>query len=86
MGLRPNRVLVITGAGVSAESGAPRFRGKHGYCQNLDPTNLVTAEAFARDPKLVWEWYGEGRQRIRSARPNPADQAIVKLARKPDAN
>jgi NAD-dependent protein deacetylase/lipoamidase len=49
------RVLVITGAGVSAESGIPTFRGKDGYWRNLDPIKLATPEAFARDPQLVWQ-------------------------------
>jgi NAD-dependent deacetylase len=74
------RVLVITGAGVSAESGIPTFRGKDGYWRNLDPTKLATPEAFARDPNLVWDWYHERRQGIRKAQPNPAHQAIAKLA------
>ena len=74
------RVLVITGAGVSAESGIPTFRGKDGYWRNLDPTKLATPEAFAHDPNLVWDWYRERRQRIRTAQPNPAHQAIAKLA------
>jgi NAD-dependent deacetylase len=78
------RVLVITGAGVSAESGIPTFRGKDGYWRNLDPTKLATPEAFARDPSLVWDWYRERRQRIRQAQPNPAHQAIVKLAAQAD--
>jgi NAD-dependent protein deacetylase/lipoamidase len=74
------RVLVLTGAGVSAESGIPTFRGKDGYWRNLDPTKLATAEAFARDPQLVWKWYRERRQRIRNARPNAAHEAIARLA------
>lgn len=74
------RVLVITGAGISAESGIPTFRGKDGYWRNLDPAKLATPEAFARDPRLVWQWYCERRKRIRSAQPNAAHQAIVKLA------
>lgn len=74
------RILVITGAGVSAESGIPTFRGKDGYWRNLDPAKLATPEAFANNPKLVWEWYRERRERIRGAQPNPAHQAIVKLA------
>lgn len=78
------RVLVLTGAGVSAESGIPTFRGKDGYWRNLDPTKLATPEAFARDPQLVWDWYRERRQRIRNARPNPAHQAIAKLAQHTD--
>ena len=74
------RVLVITGAGVSAESGIPTFRGKDGYWRNLGPAKLATPEAFAHDPKLVWEWYRERRQRIRNAQPNAAHEAIAKLA------
>src|SRR5881275_2846802 len=74
------RVLVITGAGVSAESGIPTFRGKDGYWRNLDPAKLATPEAFAKNPNLVWEWYRERRRRIRSAQPNAAHQAIAKLA------
>src|SRR5437764_14123310 len=75
------RVLVITGAGVSAESGIPTFRGKDGYWRNLDPTKLATPEAFAHDPNLVWDWYSERRQLIRTAQPNTAHQAIAKLAK-----
>src|SRR6266566_3239279 len=74
------RVLVLTGAGVSAESGIPTFRGKEGYWRNLDPAKLATPEAFASDPQLVWEWYRERRQRIRNAQPNAAHEAIAKLA------
>ena len=74
------RVLVITGAGVSAESGIPTFRGKDGYWRNLDPIKLATPEAFARDPELVWQWYRERRHRIRDAQPNAAHEAIANLA------
>jgi NAD-dependent SIR2 family protein deacetylase len=78
------RVLVITGAGVSAESGIPTFRGKGGYWRNFDAAKLATPEAFKRDPKLVWEWYRERRQRIRNAMPNAAHEAIAKLRRHAD--
>ena len=78
------RVLVLTGAGVSAESGIPTFRGKDGYWRNLDPAKLATPEAFRSDPKLVWEWYRERRQRIRNAQPNAAHEAIAKLAKYAD--
>jgi NAD-dependent deacetylase len=78
------RVLVLTGAGVSAESGIPTFRGKDGYWRNLDPAKLATPEAFARDPQLVWEWYRERRVRIRNARPNAAHEAIARLAQRAD--
>ncbi len=74
------RVLVLTGAGVSAESGIPTFREKDGYWRNLDPAKLATPEAFAKDPGLVWQWYRERRKRIRAAQPNAAHKAIAKLA------
>jgi len=77
-------VFVITGAGVSAESGIPTFRGKDGYWRNLDPAKLATPEAFARDPQLVWDWYNERRQRIRKAQPNAAHEAIARLAQHAD--
>ena len=78
------RVFVITGAGVSAESGIPTFRGKNGYWRNFDPTKLATPEAFTRDPQLVWDWYRERRQRIRNAQPNAAHEAIARLAKHAD--
>src|SRR6266481_4374730 len=78
------RVLVLTGAGVSAESGIPTFRGKDGYWRNLDPAQLAKPEAFARDPKLVWEWYRERRHRIRNAQPNAAHEAIARLGQHAD--
>src|SRR3954463_9520547 len=78
------RVLVLTGAGVSAESGIPTFRGKGGYWRNLDATKLATPEAFARDPQLVWDWYRERRERIRNARPNAAHEAMAQLAGRTD--
>jgi NAD-dependent deacetylase len=74
------RILVLTGAGVSAESGIPTFRGKDGYWRNLDPAKLAAPEAFAKDPGLVWQWYRERRKRTRAAQPNAAHKAIAKLA------
>jgi NAD-dependent SIR2 family protein deacetylase len=78
------RVLILTGAGVSAESGIPTFRGKDGYWRNIDPARLATPEAFERNPKLVWEWYRERRQRIWNAQPNAAHAAIATLAQHAD--
>jgi NAD-dependent deacetylase len=74
------RVFVVTGAGISAESGIPTFRGKEGYWRNLDPAKLATPEAFAQDPGLVWQWYRERRERIRAARPNAAHDAVARLS------
>ncbi len=78
------RVFVLTGAGVSAESGIPTFRGREGYWRNLNPAKLATPEAFSSDSKLVWEWYRERRKRIRNAQPNAAHEAIAKLAQHVD--
>ncbi len=75
------RLLIITGAGISADSGIPTFRGPGGYWRNMDPTRLATPEAFAADPALVWEWYRERRAGIRRALPNAAHEAVVQLAR-----
>jgi len=50
-------VAVLTGAGISAESGLATFRGKNGLWRNYQPQQLATPQAFARDPQLVWEWY-----------------------------
>jgi len=72
-------LAVLTGAGVSAESGIPTFRGPGGLWKEHKPEDLATAEAFARDPRLVWEWYNWRREMIAKAAPNPAHQALVHL-------
>lgn len=56
-------VAVLTGAGVSAESGVPTFRGQGGLWHGFRPEELATPEAFARDPARVWEWYHWRRRR-----------------------
>ncbi|HUG53547.1 MAG TPA: NAD-dependent deacylase [Vicinamibacteria bacterium] len=79
-----DRVLVLTGAGVSAESGVPTFRGPGGLWRSHRPEDLATPEAFARDPALVWEWYAWRRQTIATLRPNPAHLALAAVeARSP---
>ena len=72
-------VAVLTGAGISAESGIPTFRGPGGLWREFKPEDLATPEAFARDPKLVWEWYNWRRGLIAPALPNPAHKALVQL-------
>jgi len=72
-------LLVLTGAGVSAESGVPTFRGPEGLWQQHRPEDLATPEAFERDPKLVWEWYAWRRERVAPLSPNPAHGALATL-------
>jgi NAD-dependent deacetylase len=74
------RLLIITGAGLSGDSGLQTFRGEGGYWRNLDPTRLATPEAFAADPKLVWEWYNWRRAQARAAQPNAGHLALAHLA------
>jgi NAD-dependent protein deacetylase/lipoamidase len=74
------RVLVVTGAGISAESGIPTFRGAGGYWRNHDPTKLATQSAFDSDPGIVWDWYRERREMIRRAEPNDAHRAVTRLS------
>jgi NAD-dependent deacetylase len=70
-------ISVLTGAGISAESGVPTFRGAGGLWKNFRPEDLATEEAFKRDPKLVWEWYDWRRGLIAEAQPNPGHYAIA---------
>lgn len=74
-------LCVLTGAGVSAESGVPTFRGPGGLWKNRDPMSLATPEAFAEDPRTVWEWYEWRRGLIRACAPNPGHEAIAAIER-----
>lgn len=76
------RVTVLTGAGVSAESGVPTFReAQTGLWAEFDPQELATPEAFRRNPKLVWEWYQWRRELVAKAAPNPAHRALAEMER-----
>lgn len=78
-------ITVMTGAGISAESGVPTFRGAGGYWRGRDPMSLATPQAFAQDPALVWEWYDHRRHLVAACAPNAAHAALVRLeARTPD--
>jgi len=76
---QPCNVVVLTGAGVSADSGIPTFRGEGGLWRNYRAEDLATPEAFARNPLLVWEWYEWRRSIVRNAEPNAAHLAIATL-------
>ena len=70
-------IAVLTGAGVSAESGVPTFRGNNGLWRQHRAEDLATPSAFARDPKLVWEWYDWRRSLIAQAEPNAGHYALA---------
>jgi NAD-dependent deacetylase len=73
------KIVFVTGAGISQESGIPTFRGTDGLWRKYDPMQLATIDAFYDDPKLVWEWYEERRKNILQAKPNPGHFAIAEL-------
>jgi NAD-dependent deacetylase len=72
-------VAALTGAGVSAASGIPTFRGADGYWRGRDPMTLASPQGFAADPTLVWEWYAMRREKVDLAEPNPAHTSIADL-------
>lgn len=75
-------VAALTGAGVSAESGVPTFRGNNGLWKQYRAEDLATPEAFARDPKLVWEWYDWRRALIAGVKPNAGHYALAELEKR----
>ncbi|OGD10746.1 MAG: NAD-dependent deacylase [Candidatus Aminicenantes bacterium RBG_13_62_12] len=72
-----SRVAVLTGAGISAESGIPTFRGEQGLWKQFRAEELATPEAFERDPRLVWEWYDWRRKIIGQAAPNAGHRILA---------
>ena len=77
--VKSQKIVFVTGAGISQESGIPTFRGKDGLWRKYDPMKLATIDAFYEDPKLVWEWYEERRSNILNAKPNPGHVTIAEL-------
>jgi NAD-dependent deacetylase len=73
------KIVFVTGAGISQESGIPTFRGKDGLWRNYNAMKLATIDAFYENPKLVWEWYNERRENIFSVSPNQGHKAIAEL-------
>jgi NAD-dependent deacetylase len=70
-------VVVLTGAGMSAESGVPTFRGRDGFWEKESVEDLATPEGFARDPARVWRWYDERRRQIAACAPNAGHRALA---------
>lgn len=77
--VKSQKIVFVTGAGISQESGIPTFRGKDGLWRKYDPMKLATIDAFYEDPKLVWEWYEERRSNILNAKPNVGHTTIAEL-------
>ncbi|AWN24435.1 NAD-dependent deacylase [Deinococcus irradiatisoli] len=78
-----DRVAVLTGAGVSAESGIPTFRdAQSGHWARLRPEDLASPEAYRRDPEMVWEWYAGRYRDVTAAQPNAAHRALAELERR----
>ena len=78
-------ITVLTGAGISADSGVPTFRGVDGLWRNVRPEDLATPEAFEHDPRLVWEWYNWRREVLATKQPNEAHHALVRLEKRAQA-
>jgi NAD-dependent deacetylase len=76
---KAKKIVFLTGAGMSQESGLPTFRGTNGLWKKHDPTKLATTEAFYKEPNLVWEWYYDRRRKILAAKPNAGHIAIAKI-------
>jgi NAD-dependent deacetylase len=79
------RVTALTGAGISAESGVPTFRGADGLWKNFRAEELATPGAFQRDPRLVWEWYDWRRGLIAQCRPNAGHETLARWETRFDA-
>ncbi len=76
---RARKVVVSTGAGVSAESGVPTFRGVDGIWRKMNPEVLASIDGFMRKPEIVWEWYQYRRSVMQKAQPNPGHYAIAEM-------
>ena len=76
---KAEKIVFVTGAGISQESGIPTFRGKDGLWRKYDAMQLATIDAFYENPKLVWEWYEERRKNILAAQPNAGHVTIADL-------
>lgn len=81
--LRPRGLVVLTGAGMSAESGIATFRdAQSGLWARFDPMQLASEEGFREDPQRVWDWYAERREGVRRAEPNAGHRALAAWAQR----
>ena len=76
-----DQIVILTGAGVSAESGLATFRDSDGLWEQHDPMEIATPEAFARDPDLVFRFYNARREQLATVQPNAAHRAVARLQR-----
>ncbi len=82
----PSSIVILTGAGISAESGVDTFRDKGGIWSKVDVREVATPEGFAANPQKVYDFYNSRRQRLKSIKPNPAHFAVAKLEAEHPAN
>lgn len=80
-----NFITVLTGAGISAESGVPTFRGTDGLWNNFRPDEIASPKAFKNNPGFVWEWYDYRRKIIIESKPNPGHFALAELERQKES-
>jgi len=79
MASTPTPFVILTGAGISADSRVPTFRGRDGFWNTYRVEELATPQAFNNDPDLVWSFYHWRRERIRSCQPNPAHETVAAI-------
>jgi NAD-dependent deacetylase len=77
--MRAKSVVAFTGAGISAESGVPTFRGPEGIWSKFKPEELASMDAFMKNPALVWEWYAHRKAIIATVKPNPGHEALARM-------
>lgn len=77
--LHASHVMAFTGAGISAESGVPTFRGPEGIWSKFKPEELASMDAFMKNPALVWEWYAHRKTIISTVQPNPGHTALARM-------